>query len=104
MTGISYDPELSDVENDSYVSGVVAVSTTQVEAKVGASRLTGRECITVTNKGPNRVYYGPSGVTVATGDSLLKDQFVSFSLGDAIGLFLICDTGQSASVVVQEMA
>lgn len=104
MSGISYSPEFADVDNDGYVSGAVAVSTSAVEAKVGASRLAGREGITITNKGPNRVYYGPSGVTTATGDYLEKNQFASFPLGDQVGLFLICATGQSATVIVQEVA
>ena len=104
MNGIAYSPEFSDVDNDGYVSGVVSVSTTQVEAKVGANRLVGREALTLTNKGPNRVYYGPTGVTSATGDYLEKNQFLSIPLGESLALFLICATGQSASVVVQEMA
>jgi len=104
MSGITYDPELSDVNNDGYVSGSVAVSTTQVEAKVGTSRLTGREVLTITNKGPNPIYYGPTGVTVATGDVLYKGQFVSFPLGSSIAVFMICDTAQSAVAIVQELA
>jgi hypothetical protein len=104
MSGISYNPEFSDVDNDGYASGAVAVSTTQVEAKVGASRLVGREGLTITNKGPNPVYYGPSGVTSTTGDVLLKNQFVSLPFGEAVAVFMICAAGQSASVIIQELA
>lgn len=103
MSGITYNPEFADVTEDGYVSGAVAISTTEVEAKVGASRLVGREGITITNKGPNTLYYGPTGVTVTTGDTLLKGQFVSLPLGEALGLFMICATGQSATAIVQEM-
>lgn len=102
--GIGYDPEFADVMNDAYVSGSVSVSTSQVEAKVGANRLTGREVLHITNKGTNRVYFGPSGVTVSTGDFLEKNQSVAIAVGDGIGVFLICDTGQSATVIVQEIA
>jgi hypothetical protein len=104
MTGISFDPELSDVNNDGYVSGPVSVTSVQVEAKVDLTRLSGRECLTITNKGPNKVWYGPSGVTTDSGDYLLKDQFVSLPIGEGLGVFLICSTGQTATVVVQEMA
>jgi hypothetical protein len=104
MSGITYNPEYADVDNDGYVSGAVAVSTSQVEAKVGANRLVGREGITITNKGPNRLYFGPSGVTSTTGDYLDKNQFVSIPIGDQIGVYLICATGQSATAIVQEMA
>lgn len=101
---MSFDPELADVDNDNYLTGVVSVGSTQVEAKVGVGRLSRREGITLTNKGPNRVFYGPTGVTVSTGDYLDKNQFVSLPLGESIGVFLICDTGKTASVVVQEIA
>jgi hypothetical protein len=104
MSGITFDPEFSDVNNDGYVSGSISVSTTQVEAKVGTNRLVGREVLTITNNGPNVVYYGPTGVTATTGDKLLKGQFLSTPLGSAIGLFLICATGQTATVIVQEIA
>jgi hypothetical protein len=104
MSGISYNPEFADVDNDGYVSGTVSVSSTAVEAKVGANRLTGREGITLTNSGPNTVYYGPSGVTSATGDVLYKNQFVSLPFGETIGVFVVCATGQGATVIVQELA
>lgn len=104
MSGLSYDPELSDVERDSYISGSVSVTSVAIEAKVGASRLTGREVITVLNKGSNRIYYGPSGVTTTTGSVLEKNQFLSMSLGDSLALFLVCASGESATAIVQEIA
>lgn len=102
--GISFDPEFSDVDNDGYVSGPVSVTSTAVEAKVGASRLTGREAITITNKGSKTVYYGPSGVTATTGDVLYKDQFVSLPFGAGVGVFVVCASGDTATVIVQELA
>jgi hypothetical protein len=102
MSGLSSTGEYSDVMQDGYVSGSVSVSTSAIEAKVGASRLTNREALTITNKGPGSVWYGPSGVTTATGDELKKNQLVSLPLGD-IGVFLIKDSG-TAVVIVQELA
>ena len=102
--GISNSSDLSDVNGDGYVSGSVAVTSVAVEAKVGASRLYGREAITITNKGPKTLYYGPSGVTVATGDPLFKDQFVSLPIGDTIGVFLITSGADTATAIVQEQA
>ncbi len=104
MSGISYNPELADVDNDGYASGSVSVGVTQIEAKVGVNRLAGREGLTITNKGPNPVYYGPTGVTSTTGDVLLKNQFVSLPFGESVAVFLICAAGQSATVIVQELA
>ena len=104
MNNISYSPEFSDVDNDGYVSGPVSVTNVAIEAKVGANRLANREGITITNNGPNTVYYGPSGVTTSTGDLLYKNQFVTLPLGENIGVFLICATAQTATVIVQELA
>lgn len=103
-SGISYDPEFSDVDNDGYVSNAVAVTSTAVEAKAGAAKLSKREGITITNKGPSKVYYGPLGVTDVTGDVLYKDQFVSLPLGDQIAIYVVCSTGQTSTVIVQELA
>lgn len=96
--------EFDDVNNNGYVSGSVAVTSVAVEAKVGASRLSGREVITITNKGNKTVYYGPSGVTSTSGDILYKDQFVSLPFGDSIGVFIICGAGDTSTVIVQEQA
>jgi hypothetical protein len=101
---ITLSSEFSDVNNESYVSGAVAVTSVAVEAKVGASRLSSREVITITNKGAKTVYYGPSGVSSTTGDPLYKDQFVSLPYGDNIGVFVVCASGDTATVIVQESA
>ena len=100
---MSFDPAYEDVDNNGYVSGPVSVTSTAIEAKVGANRLIGRQSITITNKGSNTLYYGPSGVTTSTGDVLYKDQFVSLPFGELIGIYLICASGQSATAIVQEM-
>ncbi len=102
--GESYSPsgEFDDVNNNGYVSGAVAVTAVATEAKVGATRLSGREVITITNKGPKTLYYGPAGVTSTTGDPLYKDQFVSLPYGDNIAVFVICAGGDTATAIVQE--
>jgi len=102
----NYSPsgEFNDVNNESYISGPVSATSVAIEAKVGATRLSGREVITITNKGPKTLYYGPSGVTVATGDPLFKDQFVSLPFGDAIAVFLITSGADTATAIVQEQA
>ena len=102
MSGLNNSSEYNDVYGDGYVSDSVSVTTSAIEAKVGGSRLANREGVTVTNKGPQTVYYGPSGVTSSTGDVLYKDQSVSLPLGD-IEIFLITSTS-SATVIVQEFA
>ena len=102
----NYSPsgEFNDVNNESYVSGPVSVTAVAVEAKVGASRLSGRETITITNKGNKTVYYGPLGVTSTTGDVLYKDQFVSLPIGDNVAVYVVCGGGDTATVIVQEQS
>jgi hypothetical protein len=100
--GLDNSSEFNDVMGEGYVSGPVSVTTSEIEAKVGGSRLAGREALTITNKGTAKVYYGPTGVTSTTGDVLEKDQFVSLPMGD-IGVFVITASG-TATVIVQEMA
>lgn len=103
-SNLSLSSEFSDVNNESYVSGPVSVNNVAIEAKVGATRLSGREVVTITNKGPKTVYYGPSGVTTVTGDVLYKDQFVSLPFGDAVAVFVITSGADTATVIVQESA
>jgi hypothetical protein len=102
MSGLSHNGEFDDVLSDGYVTGTVTATTTEVEAKVGASPLSGREVITLHNKGSAEIFYGPTGVTSTTGTPLKKNQFVSLPLGDAISLFVITDSG-TATVIVQEI-
>ncbi len=97
------DNDRIDVTEAGYSTGVISVSTTQVEAKVSGSRLSKRQSIILYNKGSDSVYYGPTGVTATTGARLFKFQKIKYMIGD-MGLYLICDTGDSADVVVQELA
>ena len=100
----TYSGQFDDVTNDGYLSINLSVTSSAVEAKVGASRQAGREWISITNKGAKTVYYGPSGVTSTTGDVLYKDQTVVLPFGDNVGIFVICGAGDTATVIVQEGA
>jgi len=72
------------------VQGSVTVGTSFAEAKVGASRLTGRKSLTVFNNSNATIYWGyTNAVTTSTGTPIFKDQQVEFAVGDAQGIFLI---------------
>lgn len=105
--GFSEGGEFNDVLNDGYVSTRTTIgNASEVEAKVGGSRLSGREVITISNVGNKTVYYGPSGFSssdTADGEQLLKNQQVTIPLGD-IGIFLRCSGSDSTDVVIQEFA
>jgi hypothetical protein len=77
----------SDIINTSVVNGVISVSTSQIEAKVGASRLVDRKglWITPTNRD---IYWGNTGVTTTNGTVIFKNQTYFLSIGD-IPIFLI---------------
>ena len=102
MSGIQESSDRSDVVESAYVSGTLSVTTTAVEAKVGASRLAGRQILSIHNNGPGTVYIGPSGVTSATGRPLAKDQSIDIPAGN-VAIFLVANSG-TQSVIVQELA
>ena len=103
MASISYDPDRADVDNSGYVSGSVSVSTTQVEAKVGASALASRQEVIIFNLGPQTVYYGPTGLSSSTGIPLFKNSFVALALGPNNQIFLLTASSTS-TVIVQELS
>lgn len=101
--GISQSGQFDDVNNSSYLAASISVTTSQTEAKVGASRLNGRQLIILENIGNPDIYYGPSGVTTTTGIKLVKNAVVSLPVGDLVGVFLITASG-TATVTVQEIS
>ncbi len=91
-----------EVIQNAYIAGVINVSTSQIEAKVGATRLTGRVGVRVFNNSSDTIYFGPSGITTITGEPLFKNQAAWFPFGD-IGLFLIA-TSPLTDIRIQEFA
>jgi hypothetical protein len=85
----------------SYVQGLVTVTNSQIEAKVGASRASGRQMLRIYNGSNAVVYFGPTGVTTSTGEPIEKKQWVNIPANDALALFLIAASG-SNNVIVSE--
>lgn len=98
---INRSSDLSDTNSSVYVSGSVTVTTSQTEAKVGASRESDRQFVRIYNDGNDIIYFGPSGVTTSTGEPLNKRQHVEIAITD-IGVYMICATG-TVDVIVQEI-
>lgn len=94
--------QIEDTLDDGYVTGVVTVGTSEVEAKAGTSVLDGRNFIMIQNKSSNTVYYGPTGLTVSNGIPIKKNQFVSFPVSDNISVYLISGSVGN-DVIVQEL-
>jgi hypothetical protein len=91
------------VPNVAYVSGAVAVTTTQAEAKVGATPLANRITLTIENKGTAVIFVGPTGVTSTSGLRIMRNQVRDFVVGPGISVFMITASG-AATAIVQEMS
>jgi len=101
---MGYNSQISDVNNSDYVAGALSVTTSAVEAKVGASRLSKREMVRIYNNDSSIIiYFGPSGVTTSSGEPIKPGEAVSVPAGDAIGVFLIAASG-TVNTRIQEMS
>lgn len=85
----------------SYEQAVITVGTSQIEAKVNASRKDGRQMLRIYNGSNAVVYFGPTGVTTSTGEPIEKKQWVNIPASDALALFLIAGSAGN-SVIVSE--
>ena len=99
---INESGQFNEVDDKSYLSGTVTVSTSQVELKVGASRLDGRQNLLIYNKGSSTIYIGPSGVTTSNGIPVVKGQLFSYPFGQNIAVYAIMSSG-SQSIIVHEI-
>lgn len=103
---LSPSPDRSDVINDGYVSAIISVGTSQVEAKVGASILSNRQELMIYNDSSSVIYIGPSGVTTSganKGIPLQKKSWINLPMGDYISVYMIAGSA-SNDVIVQELA
>lgn len=81
---------------DSGTYGAINVGTSPIEAKVGASRLSGRKILTVYNNSNKDIYWGfNNSVTTSTGTKLFSKQLMFIEASDSLGLFLIADSANN---------
>lgn len=92
-----------DILDVTFVGGTITVGTSAVEAKVGGSALVGRNILSIYNSSAVDIYYGPSGVTTATGFLIASGGVRSFKMTEGIALYLIAGTAGN-TVRVQEYA
>lgn len=95
--------KITGVASVAYLTGTVTVGTTEVEAKVGGSALSGRISVRIYNRSSNTIFFGPTGLTTTTGEDLAPGQSVELRLAASPGLFLIA-AGAGNTVVVQELS
>lgn len=81
---------VADILDGSGVQGAISVGTTAIAARVGASNLANRKSLSITNMGPQTIYWGyTAAVTVATGTPIVKAQQAFFTCGPNTTIFLI---------------
>ena len=101
--GFSHNGKNDEVSNNEYKSKSKAVGdTTEVLAAESTSNLAGRQILTLSNHGPNTVYYGPTGTAIADREKLECGQFMSVPVGDCVDVTLLTNTGEPATVIIQE--
>jgi len=93
--------EFADVLEDVILQGVVTITSTQTELKVGASLNPDREVVRVYNNSNETIFFGPNGVTTTTGEPLRRRQSMEMPIG-AQQLFAITASG-TADVIVWEL-
>ena len=100
------DAQVVDKSDTSYVSLRFTVTTTEVEAKVGGSALSGRKELVIFNDGNKDLYYGPTGVTSSgstKGILIPSGGDARLPYGENVQVFLISVAG-GTDVIVQETA
>jgi hypothetical protein len=86
-----------DIISTSLIQGVLSVTSSPIEIKVGASRLTNRKGIWITANAT--MYWGADNtVTTTTGQPIAKDQTIFLGVGD-IAVYLVCSGTQSARII-----
>ena len=100
----SNEVDVRDVANNSYVTGSISVGTSEIEAKVGGSRLSERKAVRIFNNTSTIVYFGPTGLTSSIGEPIRRRQSVTVSAGPDLGVFLITASGTAGDIRIQEIA
>lgn len=90
---------VTDSINVAVSTGSISVSTTSIEAKVGASRLIGRRALLILPTNGN-VYWGStSSVTISTGIPIFKNQSYPLNVTDNIPIWLIASATTDVRIV-----
>lgn len=100
--GFGHNPDLSDILSGGLVQGVLSVTTTSSEAKVGGSRQAKRQVLRIYNNSSVTIYWGSSSVTAANGEPIFYNQFINIPVGDQVAIHLITASGTAADVRIQE--
>ena len=101
--GLKYSGEEADTNSKVFLSTRKAVDSTGITASVAASAAEDRQFVRITNKGDFDVFYGPVGSAVNDMDNIEPCNFVEIALTQDIEVFLRTNTGETSSVLIQEI-
>lgn len=88
------DMNTADILNNGGVNGIIAVSTTAVAVRVGASNLANRKRLTFMNNGTATLFWGyDSGVSTSNGFPIFRNQPVSDAWGPNTTIWIIAASG-----------
>ena len=103
---IGYYADRIDVLDTDYVAGTKSIDhTAQVVVAASSTNLSQRQLLYVENVGNSPCYFGPTGVSASgsnQGGKLLPSQFFWISAGPTINMYVICDTDETTTLIIQE--
>lgn len=89
----------NQVYNTAFISTPVTV--TAAATKLPATNLAARKLMTIFNDSGTTIWFGPSGVTSATGSRIPNQAMQALAVGPAIDVYAVRGAG-SGTVIVQE--
>lgn len=94
------EDNIKNIINREGTQGSLTVGTTAVEVRVGASRLAGRKTVSLHNNSNQTIYWGyNSAVTTSTGTPIERAEFVVWSIGEDLPIFVIAGSaGNNARI------
>lgn len=94
--------KFNETAEAAYTGGAITVGTSQILAAVTGTNMVGRQELLIYNKSAVTIFFGPSGVTTATGIPIESTGVLNLPFGDSVSVYLIAGTAGN-SVIVQEV-
>lgn len=93
---------VADVLNESGTQAALIVGTSAVEVKVGLDRLENRKLVTLFNNSNSTIYWGyDSTVTVSSGIPIARNQYVEWTVGDELSIFVIAGSANNNTRITE---
>lgn len=90
--------------NIDFLQTNISITTLEVEAKVGVTRLDCRKSVRIYNGSDRDIFWGPSGVSSTTGEPLRKRQSVTIAAGPYLAVFIVSGMGTANDIIIMEFS